>query len=142
MISNNRNGNLTNIEAQVSAEGFREADTGGLRGEICVENTGSFSPENLSIVNAVQVYTGSSVRSFSRTVDVREHPIIDPDGTYCYPYELTVESDAGQVVEFHMTTSITITNHVATLTGSVNCPRSGPCPYGPEIPTDLSLPVP
>jgi DNA-binding response OmpR family regulator len=143
-FTNDRDGNLTNIEAQVSAEGFRETATSGLRGEICLENTGAYPTENLSIVNAVQVYTGSSVRSFSRTVDVSEHSIIDPGGTntYCYPYELTVESDAGQVVEFHMRTSITITNHVATQTGSVNCPMSGPCPYGPEIPTDLMLPVP
>lgn len=141
-INNSPNNNLTNIEAQVAAEGYRETGTSGLRGEICIENTGTFPTENLSIVNAVQVYTGSSVRSFSRTVDVRDYPIIDPGNTHCYPYELSVESDSGQLVEFHMTTSITITNHVATQTGSVNCPRSGPCPYGPEIPTDLILPVP
>ena len=141
-FTNSRSGSLTNIEAQVAAEGFREADTNGLRGEICIENPGTFPTENLSIVNAVQVYTGSAVRSFSRTVDVREHPVIDPGSSFCFPYELTLASDLGQVVEFHMTTSITITNHEATRTGSVNCPRSGPCPYGPEIPTDLILPVP
>lgn len=141
-INDGRNKNLTNIEGQVSAEGYRETDASVLRGEICIDNTGAFPTENLSIVNAVQVYTQSTVRSFSRTLDVSQNAIIDPGNTYCYPYELTFGSDIGEVVEYRMTTSITITNHIALRTGSVNCPRSGPCPYGPEIPTDLIMSLP
>jgi DNA-binding response OmpR family regulator len=141
-ITTNRNGGSTTIEAHMTAEGFRETDVSGLRGEICVENAGTFPTENLSVVNTVQVYSESTIRSFSSTVDLSQNPVIDPGSTSCYPYELTFESDLGQAVQYRMTTSITITNHTGLTAGSVNCRGSRLCPFGPEIITDLILPEP
>jgi hypothetical protein len=126
----------------MTAEGFRETEISGLRGEICVENAGAYLTENLSIVNTVQVYSETTVRLFSSTVDLSQNPVIDPGSTYCYPYELTFESDLGQAVQYRMTTTITITNHTGLTPGSVNCRGSRPCPFGPEITTDLNLPGP
>jgi DNA-binding response OmpR family regulator len=141
-ITTNRNGGSTTVEARMTAEGFRETEVSGLRGEICIENAGTFSTANLSVVNTVQAYSESTVRSFSGTVDLSQNPIIAPGNTSCYPYELTFESDSGQAVQYRMTTSITITNHIGLSAGSANCRGSRLCPFGPEIITDLILPEP
>ena len=141
-FTTSRNVEFTTIEAQMTAEGFKETDVSGLRGEICVKNAGSYPTENLSIVNTVQAYSESTVRIFSGTTDLNQNPIIEPGNTTCYPYELTFEPVPGQAVQYQMTTAITITNHTALLSGSVNCPGSRPCPFGPEITTDVILPGP
>ncbi len=133
---------FTTVEARMTAEGFRESGTSGLRGEVCVKNAGANPTDNLSIVNTVQVYSDSTARVFSSTVDLGESPVIDPGNTYCYPYELTFDPVSGKAVQYLMTTAVTITNHSAVLAGSVNCPGSRPCPFGPEIRTDLILPGP
>jgi hypothetical protein len=126
----------------MTAEGFRETEASGLRGEICIENAGTYPTENLSVVNTVQAYSETTVRSFSSTVDLSQNPVIDPGSTSCYPYELTLESDLGQAVQYRMTTSITVTNHTGLSAGNVNCRGSRLCPFGPEIITDLILPKP
>ena len=141
-VTTNRNGGSTTVEARMTAEGFRETEASGLRGEICIENAGTYPTENLSVVNTVQAYSESTVRSFSSTVDLSQNPVIDPGSTSCYPYELTFESDLGQEVQYRMTTSITVTNHTGLSAGSVNCRGSRLCPFGPEIITDLILPKP
>lgn len=141
-ITTNRNGGSTTVEARMRAEGFRETEVSGLRGDICIENAGAYPTENLSVVNTVQAYSESTVRSFSSTVDLSQNPVIDPGNTSCYPYELTFESDLGQFVQYRMTTSITVTNHIGLSAGSVNCRGSRLCPFGPEIITDLILPGP
>jgi DNA-binding response OmpR family regulator len=132
----------TTIEVHMTAEGFLETDITGVRGQICVNNAGTFPTENLSIANTVQVYSGSTVRYISSTVDLSENPVIDPGNTYCYPFELTFEPDFEHNVQYRMTTAITIINHTGLVAGSRNCPGSRPCPFGSEVTTDLILPGP
>lgn len=142
IFTSNPSKGATTIEAQLTAEGYRDADVSGLRGEICVENAGTSPTENLSIVNTAQVYSESMVRIYSNTVDLSQNRVIGPGQNFCYPYELTFEASAEQSVQYQMTTTITITNHTAVRTGSASCSGSRPCAFGPEITTDLILPSP
>jgi DNA-binding response OmpR family regulator len=141
-ITTNRSTGSTTIEASMTAEGFRETDGTEIRGEICVTDAGSSPTENLSIVNTVQTFSESTARSFSSTVDLNNYPIIGPGETYCYPFGLMFEPDAEQDVHYQMRTAITITNHTGMIAGSKYCPGARPCPFGPEITTDLFLPAP
>jgi hypothetical protein len=141
-ITSNRSVESTNIEASVAAEGFRDTDSTGISGQICVTDSGKSPTENLSIINTVQTFSESTARSFSRTVDLSKKPSIDPGETYCYPFDLIFEPDSEQDVHYLMKTSITITNHTGMAAGSKYCPGSRPCPFGPEITTDLFLPAP
>jgi hypothetical protein len=126
----------------MSTEGFREPEAVGVHGQICVTDSGNSPTENLSIVNTVQAYSGSTTRSFSSTVDLSQNPIIAPGDTYCYPFELTIKADSEQEALFQMTTAITITNHTSMVDDRKYCPGTKPCPYGPEITSDISLPAP
>jgi two-component system KDP operon response regulator KdpE len=136
------NDSQTTIEAYMTAEGFIETDSAGVRGQICVENAGTSPTENLSIINTVQVYSESTVRYISSTVDLSKNPVLDPGNTYCYPFELSFGTDFERDAQYRITTTITIINHTGLETGSKNCPGSRPCPYGPEVSTDLILPEP
>lgn len=141
-ITTNRSTDSTTIKANIAAEGFRDSDGTGISGEICVTDAGNSPTENLSIVNTVQTFTESTARSFSSTVDLSQHPTVGPGETYCYPFDLAFEPDAEQDVHYQMTTVITITNHTGMIAGSKYCPGAKPCPFGPEITTELFLPAP
>lgn len=130
----------TTIEAQMTAEGFREADSSGIHGDICVKNAGNFPTENLSIVNSVQDISTSTVKNISSTVDLSTNPVLRPGDIYCYPFEVTFEPEAGDDAQYQVKTAITITNHIGLVVGSKYCPGPQPCPFGPEISTDLTLP--
>jgi DNA-binding response OmpR family regulator len=132
----------TTIEAQMTAEGFREADGAGVRGQICVKNTGVAPTENLSIVNTVQVNSPSMTKNISSTVDLSSNPVLDPGASQCYPFEIAFEPSSDQNAHYRTTTTITIVNHTGLLVGSTYCPGPKPCPYGPEIISDLVLPKP
>lgn len=141
-FTTNRNVGSTTIEARMTTEGFRETDAIGVGGQICVENTGASPTKNLSVVNSVQVYGETTVSYISSTLDLSKNPVIDPGNTNCYPFELTFEPDLVQTVRYRLTTAITITNHSGLIAGTVDCPGAKPCPFGPEITTDIILPEP
>jgi len=132
----------TNIEAQMTAEGFRETDNSEVRGEICVKNAGNFPTENLSIVNTIQDINTPTARNYSGTVDLSAKPVLRPGEIHCYPFEITFEPDLQQDAQYQIKTVITITNHIGLAAGSTYCPGPQPCPFGPEISTDINLPEP
>jgi len=132
----------TTIDAQTTAEGFRDSDGAGVGGQICVKNTGNAPTENLSIVNTVQVNSPSMAKNISSTVDLSSNPVLDPGESECYPFEIAFEPSTDQNAHYRTTTMITIANHTGFLLGSTYCPGPRPCPYGPEITSDLILPYP
>ena len=138
-LSTNSNDRHTSIEANITAEGFVETDLSGLRGQICVNNTGKYPTENLSIVNTVHVYNKSKVRYISSTLDISKKPILSSGESHCYPFGIGFEPNSGDELQFQITTMITITNHTGLLPDSKYCPGTDPCPYGPEITTDFTL---
>ena len=138
----NRDVGFTTITADVTAEGFSEAEASGVRGEICVTNGGDNPTENLSIVNTVQINNLSTAKNVSSTVDVSNQPVLGPGESYCYPFEIAFEPVSGEDTQYLATTTITITNYNGFTAGSKYCPGSRPCPYGPEITTHLILPEP
>jgi hypothetical protein len=130
----------TTIEAQMSSEGFKETDAIGFRGQVCVENAGDFPTENLSIVTTVQINSTSTVKNISRTVGLGTTPVLGPGRSNCYPFEITFDPGSEKNAQYHTTTTITITNHTGLIVGSKYCPGPQPCPFGPEISTNLILP--
>jgi DNA-binding response OmpR family regulator len=138
----NRDVGFTTIDAGVTAEGFRETEASGVRGEICIKNGGANPTENLSIQNTVQINSLSTAKNISGTVDVSNKPVLDPGESYCYPFEIAFEPASEQDAQYLATTLITITNYDGFTTGSKYCPPSRPCQYGPEITTNLILPEP
>jgi DNA-binding winged helix-turn-helix (wHTH) protein len=130
----------TAIEAHVSAEGFMEAGLSGVRGQICVKNTGKYPTDNLSVVNTVQVYSKSKVRYISSAVDLRENPILGAGKSHCYPFGIIFESVSGGDVRYRVTTMASITNHIGLRPYSKFCPGLELYSFGPEITVDFSFP--
>jgi two-component system response regulator MtrA len=130
----------TTIEAQITAEGFKETDSSGVHGEICVKNAGNFPTENLLIVNTIQNVSTPTTKNISSTVDLGANPVLRPGDIHCYPFEVTFEPDLQQDAQYQAKTAITITNHVGLVVGDKYCPGPQPCPFGPEISTDFTLP--
>lgn len=118
----------TGIDATKSAEGFVEFDEGGLsgvRGEICVTNTGERATQDLLIVDTVQSKPrgGGSFQDSeaSMTIDTSTKPELQPGENYCYPYMISVAPQLDRL--YRNSALVTITNHA----GSVGTP-SGPNP--------------
>jgi len=90
---------------------FSDLEVTGARGQICVTNTGSVPTQNLRIVDTVQrkIGGGPFMDFATQEVDVSSNPVLDPNETGCYNYEVTfaVAPDA----QFKNTAHITITNH-------------------------------
>jgi two-component system KDP operon response regulator KdpE len=132
----------TSFKAIVTAEGFlNEGDT-GVRGQICITNQGKYPTEHLSIVDVVQV-TGEQQGVFtSTTIDLDQHPIIEPNKSHCYPYEITFEPLQESNAKYNNIVSATITNYSGLMPGSEYCPGPDLCSFGPTIITEFSLPEP
>jgi len=132
----------TTIEAQMTTEGFRQPNGAGVRGQICVDNTGDAPTENLSAVSTVQINSSSASKNISSTIALSQKPVLDPGESECYPFEIAFEPSTDQNAHYRTITAITITNHTGFLVGSAYCPGPRPCPYGPELSSDLLLPNP
>ena len=130
----------TTIEARMTAEGFRQADMSGFRGEVCVQNTGDAHSENLSIVGTLLINSVSTAKNISGTVNLSEKPVLAPGESFCYPFVFEFVPPSEQDTHYRSTTTVTITNYTDFTPGSKYCPGSRPCPFGPEINTDLILP--
>jgi DNA-binding response OmpR family regulator len=132
----------TTIEASITIEGFSETNGTGVRGQVCVNNTGNFPTENLSIVNTVQATIATTTKTTAGTLNLSSKPVIEPGQSNCYPFETVFELDPQQDVRFHTTTTITITNFTGFLIGNEFCPGPKLCPFGREITSDLVLSEP
>jgi type VI secretion system secreted protein VgrG len=136
--------NSTSIAALKSAEGFWEQEGGvdrsGVRGDICVTNRGEWETRGLSVVDVVQVKTGSGPFAdyVSILVELGEKPVLPAGETACYPYEIQFSAVAG--AQYRNTARATITNHAGWLPGDKNCPGPEPCPYGPDTKIGFKLP--
>lgn len=132
----------TTLEALMTTEGFSTQSTAGVRGQICITNSGKYPTENLSIVDNVQIFSENQRNYISVSVDISQRPILNPGQSFCYPYETLFDSISGQDVKYRNLASITITNYVDLLPNSEHCPGSEPCSFGPNLITDFDLPEP
>ena len=135
----------TSLEAGKTAAGFWEQpaseDRSGVRGQVCVSNTGDYPTENLAITDIVQVKAGSNGFSdyVSTQLDVSSHPSLLPGETYCYPYEIVFLPVEG--AKYRNLARVSITNHAGWLPGSRRCPGPDACPFGPEVKANFKLPA-
>ena len=106
----------------------------GVRGEVCVTNSGERLTEGLAIRDVVQRKVGGAwVEFVSADVDVSMKPVLAAGETHCYPYEILFSPEAG---EYRNTAFVTITNH----SGSLGVP-SGPAFNGGGIKAGFSVPA-
>ena len=132
----------TSLETLITAEGFFENDLAGVRGQICVTNSGQYPTENLSIVNSVQIPGQKQNINFSTTSDVSQKAVLDPNDSYCYPYVVTFEAGLEKDEEYMSLASITITNYLGMLPGTDHCPGTELCSFGPNVMADFTIPKP
>jgi len=132
----------TSLEAVVTAEGFIDVGDTGVRGQICITNQGKYPTENLSVVDTVQVIGEQKGVFQSTTIDLDQNPIIEPNNTHCYPYEIFFEPIQEPNAKYNNIISVTITNYNGLTPGSEYCPGPDPCSFGPTITTEFSLPNP
>ncbi len=132
----------TSLEALITAEGFVEKDTTGVRGQICVTNTGAHPTENLFIVNSVQLPGQEENKSTLMNTNLDQKPVLDPGESYCYFYENTFEVIAEKNIEYKSLARITITNYVGLESGTDHCPGGEPCSFGPNLISDFTISKP
>lgn len=132
----------TSLEALITAEGFVEKDTTGVRGQICVTNTGAHPTENLFIVNSVQLPGQEENKSTLMNTNLSQKPVLNPGESYCYFYENTFEVSAEKNIEYKSLASITITNYVGLESGTDHCPGTEPCSFGPNLISDFTISKP
>jgi DNA-binding response OmpR family regulator len=132
----------TSLEALVTAEGFIDGGDTGVRGQICITNRGKYPTEHLSVVDTVQA-TGEQKDVYtSTTIDLDQNPIIEPNESHCYPYEIIFKPIQESNFKYNNIVSVTITNYSGLMPGSEYCQDPGPCSFGPVIMTEFSLPKP
>jgi DNA-binding response OmpR family regulator len=132
----------TSLEALSTAEGFIYEGNTGVRGQICITNQGKYSTKHLSIVDTVQISGERKGVFTSTTIDLDQYPIIAPNKSHCYPYEVIFEPIQESNAKYNNIVSITITNYSGLMPGSEYCPGPDPCSFGPTIITEFSLPEP
>jgi len=148
----------TSIEAEKSAVGFHEGDEDeaedksidegddgkevgeghngdevegivGVRGEICVTNTGDETTQALKIVDQVQYKVNGPFQDLDgATLTIIPENQLQPGETACYPYEIVFEPPS-QAKGFTNTAKITITNYAGHLGEE----------YGPEAKDSFEL---
>jgi len=73
-------------------------------------------------------------------VDLNQKPILNPNETFCYPYEIFFSPIIEDDVLYLNTSSVTITNYAYLLPGSEYCPGSDPCSFGKTDKAEFYLP--
>ena len=132
----------TSIEAIGTTEGHIVDAVTSARGQVCVSNQGKYPTENLSIIATVQQLGEGQDILASTTVDLGYHSIIDPDESYCFPYEIEFTSNPGDSVKYRNLIIVTITNYSGLEIGGQYCSGPGACAFGPTFVTEFSLPTP
>lgn len=134
--------NNTSLEAIVTSDGFIDNDVAGVRGLICISNRGKYATENLSIINTVQVIGEQNNELVTSTIGLNQNPIIEPNKSFCYPYEIIFEPSLELDAHYINIFRVTISNYSGMATGSDNCPGPDPCSSGPIITSEFFLPEP
>lgn len=129
----------TAIEAIGTAEGFTDGDNTGVRGQVCISNQGKHPTDNLSIVDTVHAIGEQQKAISSAIIDLGYYPIISPDQSLCYPYEIIFDTLPEQNVNYRNIISVTITNYSGLEIGSQHCPGPEACAFGPTIISDFSF---
>ncbi len=132
----------TSLEMLITAEGFLKEDITGVRGQICVTNSGEYPTEKLSIVNSVEMLDQNLNNVVSTTLNLDEKPVLGPSESHCYPYEVTFEAGSEKGVKYKSLASITITNYLDLEPGTEHCPGTDPCSFGPNGMVDFTIPKP
>lgn len=67
-----------------------ESEVYGVRGEICVSNTGAAPTQDFGIWDEIwyEAGPGDYHLLFSGTIDVSDKPVLNPGESFCYPYEI------------------------------------------------------
>ena len=146
----------TILSASLSASGFldsRESEIAsavqpeplfGVRGELCITNQGQYPAESLSAASSIEfraVRGGPFTELFSAPLDLTAHPSLEGGESFCYPYQINFLAPR-KAVKYRITVAIAIDNHAGWLPGDANCPGPEPCPYGPTVSEDFTLPQP
>jgi hypothetical protein len=91
-----------------------ETDIFGVRGTICVTNTGKVKTQGLAITDVVEYKKPPAVTDFTPfltvTVDVSEKSELRPGESHCYDYEIPFTPLEG-VTQYRNHAIVTITNH-------------------------------
>ena len=113
----------------------------GVRGDVCVTNTGEMPTEGLAILEVVQAKSKKGKFEDWKYVelDLGEDPVLGGGKSHCYTYEIGFEPDEG--VQYRNVARVTITNHSGWLPGGKHCPGEEPCPFGPEPKAEFSFPA-
>jgi hypothetical protein len=118
-----------------------EHESAGVRGTICVTNTGDVPTADLAITDVLQ-WKMPGEREWkplvSTTVDVSGNPVLDPGERDCYPYEFTFTPIPNAI--YRNVAYVTITNHSGPSFGT----PSGPAPKSdsfrlPDSPTVVEV---
>ena len=130
----------TLIEAIVTADGFINENGTGVQGQVCISNQGSYSTENLSIVGTVHTIGESESMLTKTAIELGQNPVIEPNKSHCYPYEMIFEPVDNPNTKYMNTISVTITNFSGLMPGSNHCPGPERCSFGPTIKSEFTLP--
>lgn len=99
----------------------------GFKGQVCnILNGGAEATENLKITVTLMKNCGGGTGYYAVAgpidVDVSSNPVLDPNETGCYDYDIPYEFDPTSTCTYKVSANITITNHSGHL-GE---------PYGPS----------
>jgi DNA-binding response OmpR family regulator len=130
----------TLIEAIVTSDGFIAENGTGVRGQVCISNQGEYPTENLSIVGTVQTTDESKSVLTKTAIELGPNPVIEPNKSHCYPYEMIFEPLDQPNAKYMSTLSVTITNSSGLAPGSNHCPGPDRCSFGPTIKSEFSIP--
>ena len=108
-----------------------ESEVAGVRGAICVTNTGAVTTTGLAITDVVEVQTGGGPFTpfITVPVDVSAKPALGPGESHCYAYEIAF-SPIPNAQAYRNHAIVAILNHSGRL-GE---------PWGPEPKAGFSLP--
>jgi len=132
----------TSVEGIITTEGFHEEETTGVRGQVCVSNTGEYPTEDLAISISIQIAREQVENYLVRNVDVSSKSVLDPNESYCYPYEAPFDPVSEKNIQYRSMANIAIANFKGLMPESEHCPGPNPCMFGPSVSADFTLPEP
>jgi hypothetical protein len=134
------------LSTSMAGSGFVENREGisifGVRGEVCVENTGNQPTVGLTILDTIQFKStsGGYQDITSMQVDISVKPVIEAGQAYCYPYEFTFTPIDGADVGYRNMVSVTILNYLEWLPGGIHCSGGDACAFGHNLTAEFTFP--
>lgn len=104
----------------------------GVRGEVCVQNTGDSETKNLTIAIVVQANRGAGFEPILEPVAL---PVdeVERDSVSCFGFEVNFDPIA-DATEYGVVAQVRIDNHSDCAT------RTATCPFGPDADAEFDLP--